>query len=81
MEPTLRAVLCPCCKFMLYAIDPGTGANARPTITGGPPVQHDGEGSYMKCARCARRVAVVPGKSAGAPSWELAAVQPCGKAP
>ena len=77
MEPTIRAIICPHCKNILFALEPDTkGGSAAWKITpDSPAVQNDAAGNFMKCAKCAKRVAVEKNSAHGVESWRLAAKQ------
>jgi DNA-directed RNA polymerase subunit RPC12/RpoP len=75
-ETTLRAVLCPCCKQLLYALEPhpiaGWGfSKDSPTVT------TDKNGPYIKCLRCSRRIAMVKNGVSGEAPYLVAAKQSC----
>ena len=77
MDPTIRAIICPYCKNILFALEPDAkGGGAAWKITpDSPAVQNDAQGHYMNCAKCAKRVAVEKIGARGAGSWRVAAAQ------
>jgi hypothetical protein len=77
LEPTIRAVICPHCRNILFALEPDAkGGGAAWKITAdSPAVQNDAQGNYMKCAKCAKRVAVEKVSAHGVESWKVAAAQ------
>ena len=79
MEPTIRVVLCPCCKKILYAFERDAKKKGETwTITqDSPAIQSDGEGHFMKCASCSKRVAVEKASGSGIERWTVAAAQKC----
>ena len=44
-----------------------------------PRIQNDKDGPFMKCPHCARRIAIMRERAAGAPGFEVAAGQKCDK--
>jgi len=77
VEPTIRAVTCPCCRNFLFALEQAGNGGEWKITKDSPAVQKDGEGSYMKCPNCSKRVAlekVAVGKSE---RWAVAAAQKC----
>ena len=75
-EPTLRAVLCPCCKQLLYALEPHPVAGWGFTKDS-PAIAHDKNGPYMKCPRCSRRIAMVKNGVKGESPYLVAGKQAC----
>ena len=79
-EPTIRVVRCPCCKSLLYSlstVSPG-GEHGWELTKDSPEVKHDKDGPYMRCPKCARRVALLknkPGK--GEPPVQVVRNQKC----
>lgn len=68
---------CPCCNGELYQfVVQEDGIRAR--REGSPPIENDARGDYMRCAKCATRIALE--RVAGGPSgmaYDLAKTQPC----
>lgn len=79
MEPTIRVVTCPCCKSMLFALEMDKAdARAGWQITkDSPELKKDGDGHYMKCGTCSKRIALERISGMGMDSWRLAAAQNC----
>jgi DNA-directed RNA polymerase subunit RPC12/RpoP len=80
MEPTIRVVRCPCCKGPLYTLSTVSprGEAGWQLANGGPELQQDRDGPFMKCPRCSRRIAIVKNrKSPGAPPFEVVVNQKC----
>ena len=79
MEPTLRAVLCPCCRNLLYALEMAHAKDkASWTLAkGSPAIQADPEGDFLRCPRCSKRVALEKNPSGSGLEWGLAAIQKC----
>ena len=77
LEPTIRAIICPYCKNILFALEPDAkGGGAAWKITpDSPAVQSDAQGNYMNCAKCAKRVGVEKIGAPGAGSWRVAAAR------
>jgi len=70
MLPT-HDVPCPGCGRALYSsvsLDDGVDAGA----VGSPKVEHDGQGDYMKCPHCARRVPMARMTAGNAEAWRPA---------
>ena len=71
MEPTLRVILCPHCRKLLYALsldDESVGTRWHITPDS-PPVQHSGEGHFVECRHCASKIAVQQGSPHVGASW------------
>ncbi len=79
MEQTIRAISCPCCRNILYAleINQTAGGNAWQMTADSPTVQNDAEGQFMKCGRCAKRVAIEKISRSGVDTWAVSAKQTC----
>jgi hypothetical protein len=79
MEPTLRAIICPCCRQILYALEMNTAGkgNAWKMTADSPAVQKDAEGHFMKCGRCSKRVAIEQLDRSGTSTWTVSAKQSC----
>ena len=77
MEPTIRAIICPHCKNILFALEPDAkGGGAAWKITPDSPAVHDdAQGHYMHCAKCRTRVTVEKIGAPGAGTWRVAAAQ------
>lgn len=77
LDPTIRAITCPYCKNILFALELETkGGGAQWHITkDSPAVQDDAEGRYMSCGRCAKRVAVEKVSAPGVETWKITAAQ------
>jgi len=77
LEPTIRAITCPHCKNILFALelDAKNGGAAWNMTKDSPAVQNDGQGNYMKCGNCAKRVAVEKVSAPGVQTWRVAATQ------
>lgn len=78
-ETTLRAVLCPCCKQLLYALEPDERDGWRMTPDS-PAVATDRNGPFIKCRRCSRRIAMLRMRDSyerGEPPYSVAGKQPC----
>lgn len=75
-EITLRAILCPCCKQLLYALEvhPVTGWGFSKDS---PPIVRDKNGPYMKCPRCSRRIAMIKNGVSGEAPYLLARHHGC----
>jgi hypothetical protein len=79
MEPTIRAITCPCCRQILYALEmnpAGTG-NAWKMTADSPAVQNDTEGQFMKCGKCSKRIAIERISRSGVDTWTVSAKQSC----
>ena len=79
MEPTIRAITCPCCRNILYALEVNQagGGNAWKMTSDSPVVQSDADGQFMKCRKCAKRIAIEKIARAGVESWAVSAKQNC----
>ena len=79
MEPTIRAITCPCCRQILYALEMNTGGggNAWKMTSDSPAVQSDAEGHFMKCGRCAKRIGIEKLDRSGTSTWAVSAKQSC----
>jgi hypothetical protein len=79
MEPTIRAIICPCCRNILYALEVNqtAGGNAWKMTADSPALQGDAEGQFMKCGRCSKRIAIEKVDRAGVESWAVSAKQDC----
>jgi len=77
LEPTIRAITCPFCKHILFALEPDVkgGGTAWRITADSPAVQEDAQGNFMKCAKCSKRVAVEKVASPGVGSWKVAATR------
>ena len=77
MEPTIRAIICPHCKNILFALELDTtkGGAAWNMTHDSPAVQKDGAGQYMNCGKCAKRVTVEKVTAPGIDTWKVAATQ------
>jgi hypothetical protein len=76
---TLKIVNCPCCKSVLYTLTPHV-SNGKPTwrlSKDSPTIRKDGEGSFMKCGRCGKRIGLV-GDAQQSSGFRLAPGQNCG---
>lgn len=75
MESTIRAITCPFCKNILFALelDAKNGGAAWNMTKDSPAVQNDAQGHFMKCGNCAKRVAVEKIAAPGVASWRVAA--------
>ena len=79
MEPTIRAITCPCCRQILYALEMNTvpGGNAWKMTSDSPAVQSDAEGHFMKCGRCSKRIALDKQERTANTDWRVSAKQSC----
>ena len=75
-DPTLRAILCPCCKQLLYALE-AHPINGWGFTKDSPTVANDKNGPYVKCPRCSRRIAMVKNGVSGEAPYQVAARQSC----
>ena len=77
MDPTIRAITCPHCKNILFALELETkGGGAKWNITKDSPAVHDDAGArYMNCGRCTKRVMVEKLSAPGVETWKVAAAQ------
>ena len=77
MDPTIRAITCPHCKHILFALELETkGGGAKWHITkDSPAVQKDASGTYMNCAKCTKRVEVEKVSAPGVQTWKILAAQ------
>jgi transcription elongation factor Elf1 len=77
LDPTIRAITCPFCKNILFALglDAKNGSAAWNMTKDSPAVQKDGAGQYMHCGKCSKRVAVEKISAPGVDSWKVAAAQ------
>ena len=75
MEPTIRAITCPHCKAILFALelDAKNGGATWNMTQDSPIVQIDAQGHFMKCSNCAKRVAVEKVSAPGVETWRVAA--------
>ena len=78
MDETLKAIVCPCCRRLLCALEFDGKAKRWKFTPDSPELKHDATGLFMKCAKCQRRVGFVSTLSSAMP-FELAAVQECGQ--
>jgi len=76
MDETLRAIVCPCCRKLLCALEFDGKAKRWNFTRDSPELKHDPKGLYMKCGKCGRRVSFVSTLSSATP-FELAALQEC----
>lgn len=75
---TLKIVNCPCCKSVLYTLTPDA-AKGPPNwrlSKDSPTIRKDAAGSFMKCGRCGKRIALVMGEELS--GLKLAPGQSCG---
>ena len=79
MEPTIRAVTCPCCRNFLFALEQARDGGEWKITRDSPAVQNDAEGHYMKCPNCSKRIAVEKIAATGAERWAVAAKQDCNR--
>ena len=77
MDPTIRAITCPHCKNILFALelDAKKGGAAWNITKDSPAVQNDAAGKYMNCGKCSKRVAVEKITAPGIDTWKVAAAQ------
>ena len=76
MDPTIRAITCPHCKNILFALELHTNDGAAWNMTkDSPAVQDDAQGKFMVCGKCAKRVALEKVSQPGMESWRVAASQ------
>jgi len=75
LEPTIRAITCPHCKNILFALelDVKNSAATWNMTKDSPTVQNDAQGHFMKCGNCAKRVAVEKVSAPGVDTWRVAA--------
>lgn len=79
MNDTVKVVRCPCCRNPLYALNPPPDPQVGTwqVTADSPPIRMDGEGHYMKCPRCTKRIGVVMQFTAGQPAVRLSPTQRC----
>jgi hypothetical protein len=79
MEPTIRAITCPCCRQFLYALEMDTANKAEgwKMTADSPPVREDPDGYFMKCGQCSKRVAIEKISRFGVDTWAISAAQKC----
>ena len=77
MDPTIRAIICPHCKNILFALELDTkkGGAAWNITKDSPAVQKDAAGQFMSCGKCSKRVAVEKVAAPGIDTWKVAAAQ------
>jgi len=75
LEPTIRAITCPHCRNILFALEPDPKGGAWKITADSPAVQNDAQGAYMNCAKCKKRVAIEKAATPGVHSWRVAAAQ------
>lgn len=82
MERTLRIINCPCCGSVLYTLRlEGTSGTKTWRLTkDSPSIKADHLGSFMNCARCAKRITLTIGDELQSPGFEVAPLQDCGDA-
>ena len=81
-EATLRAILCPCCKQLLYALEPDAAGGGWRLTKDSPAITNDQNGPFMKCPRCSRRIAMIKSSDSperGDPPYFVAGKQACDK--
>ena len=71
MEPTLRVILCPHCRKLLYALSHADeSARTRWQVTpDSPPVQRGRDGHFVECRHCATKVPVEEGSPHVGAAW------------
>ncbi len=79
MEPTIRAVTCPCCHKILYAfeLDKSKNGGTWKITDDSPAIQSDSEGHFMKCKSCSKRVAIEKVSGSGIERWTVSSIQKC----
>jgi hypothetical protein len=77
VEPTIRAVTCPCCRNFLFALEQVSDGGEWKITKDSPVVQKDAEGNFMKCSNCSKRVAVEKIAVAKSERWTVSASQKC----
>ena len=77
MDPTIRAITCPFCKNILFALelDAKKGSAAWNITKDSPAVHKDAAGQYMNCGKCSKRVALEKISAPGVDTWKIAATQ------
>ena len=77
MEPTIRAIICPHCKNILFALELETkDGGAVWNMTKDSPAVHNGAaGKFMNCGKCSKSVAVEKISAPGVDTWRVAATQ------
>ena len=80
MEETFRAILCPCCKKFLYALEGVSRESGVAWVLakGSPAVNKDAEGHFLTCPQCSKRIAIEKPSSGSGPEWQVSATQKCG---
>jgi hypothetical protein len=72
-----RSFLCPCCRKILYSLQPGENGAAWEPTAGSPRIKHDNTGPFLKCPHCLRRIAIVVSPEHADEPFFLAASQNC----
>ena len=77
MDPTIRAITCPHCRNILFALELDTkkGGASWHMTKDSPAVNKDAAGQYMNCGKCTKRVAVEKVTAPGMDTWKVAAAQ------
>jgi len=77
LEPTIRAITCPHCKNILFALELGAkdGGTVWNITKDSPAVKDDAQGKYMNCGNCTKRVALEMVSQPGVQTWRVAATQ------
>jgi hypothetical protein len=76
MDETLRAVVCPCCRKILCALQFNDKLGRWAFSDDSPVLKKDKDKLYMTCGKCRRRIAFVANPGSVTP-FELASVQEC----
>ena len=56
----IKAVLCPCCKEVLYRLSLQESDGIWVKTTDRPPIHNDKEGNFITCPHCSKRIAMAP---------------------
>lgn len=79
METTLRVVNCPCCKRILYALslDRADDTATWNMTKDSPDVRQDGEGYFLRCDHCMKRITIEKVGPLGKGRWLVSKGQKC----
>jgi len=72
-----RSFLCPCCRKILYSLQPGGNGAAWEATAESPRIKHDNTGPFLRCPHCSRRIAIVVSPEYADEPFFVAANQNC----
>jgi uncharacterized protein YbaR (Trm112 family) len=76
-ESSIKLVACPCCRAPLYCLEWDRAASKWQAAKETPALSYDDEGSYMGCAQCSRRIAIIEAALHAEEPFFVAARQNC----